>query len=676
MSLTFITQIKRLFPEITQLLEDNKNFAVPVFTQGQSDYSYFSHIRTIAQELDATLTKASDNLQDITYAHDQWIDLRLKMTMPERTLDNEFYDEFINTHPYAALTGKLKKYIRLLKSQKNELTANLPESNPDPVLTTVPFDPISLAHLPKMTLPTFEGNCCEFPSFWSSFQTAVGDLPNISDSIKLSYLKYCLLSTPLALIESFPLVDQSYSLAVDLLKQKYENPTEIPSLCQSLEKLPIVRNEENFCRDLSSLINEFENLICRFKQQGNDPNNLHIQMEIESKLPPSVLEEIYKAKEENAAWTTELLQQKLKAILQRQEDISSIHPIQQTPEGQFDSKPSSPKPNTPLPCPQTSFTFCNQTICNPNKISPKLPCLFCNVLGHFSPYCKKFPTLNSRRNILKDLQRCFCCMKEGHLSYQCPLPSKCSLCLGQHPRALCPKPNQSTFAYSKEPMRPTQFPMRHSKPFVRNPDPLPQTITTTTFCSQIVDSPEKMNTTDPRNTCTNIPNKINCVDNKQQNVPTDAQQPSITTSSTPKLKTDAKNGTDPNTKRTRVKQTIKRNPKTPSKISQVKAVPCSTVNSKCPRVSCSTPIAFQRWNYCHDRLPQKNIQKKDVYQRSKAAPVPLCSIRFDTKPIFPNFAHLSMIYNLFHWFLSQILGLGCVANAKSKSLLQQLFPIL
>nr|CAD2179615.1 unnamed protein product [Meloidogyne enterolobii] len=434
MSLPFRTQIKSLYPEITGILEANKTFPVPLRNQGQSDHIYFTQIRAYLRELDFTLSEASDNLTDLSTTHDQWMDLRAKMTGPERTHDNDVYEEFTKTCPYPSLIGKLKKYVRSLTAQKNELTAILNGNNsctPPPTANTAST---SLAHLPRMALPQFSGNCVEFPSFWSSFQAAVGDLPNISDSVKLSYLKSCLRSAPLAVIESFPLVDQSYPQAVDLLKQKYENPTEISrSLCQSLKQLPTVRKGENFCRDLSSLVNEFESLICRFTQQGENTDNIHIQLEIESKLPTFVLEEIYKAKEENPAWTTELLKQKLKAILKRKEDISAMNNSPPKPQVQISPQNLSPPRNDSPPLPQSSLTFHTQTMRKFPTREPKLPCLFCNVFGHFSPSCQQYPDLYSRRNKLRELRRCFSCMKEGHKSPQCRVPMKCSSCGGLTP---------------------------------------------------------------------------------------------------------------------------------------------------------------------------------------------------------------------------------------------------
>jgi len=89
MSLPFRNQIKSLYPKITEILEANKTFPVPLRNQGQSDHIYFSQIRSYLRELDFSLSEASDNLTDLSTTHDQWMGLREKMTGPERTHDNE-----------------------------------------------------------------------------------------------------------------------------------------------------------------------------------------------------------------------------------------------------------------------------------------------------------------------------------------------------------------------------------------------------------------------------------------------------------------------------------------------------------------------------------------------------------------------------------------------------------
>nr|CAD2198929.1 unnamed protein product [Meloidogyne enterolobii] len=308
-------------------------------------------------------------------------------------------------------------------------------------------------HLPKISLPKFSGNCIEYVSFWNSFCAGVHDLTSISNSVKFSYLKECLSGPALLLVKSLPLTDASYNEAIRLLKENYGQPDEINrNLHISLRKLPIVHSNhgpEILCKELSTFVDEFEIIYLQMLEQNFDTNTLSIQMEIEGKLPPPILEEILKAKEAGN-WSTDKLRNVLKTILKRKLGVCAIR--DQNKEIQSPMKP--PKINkffTPTQSQSDSYSPQNQShlqssslsfatqrreqnkISRPT-ISPKLPCLFCEDAGHFSSNCS--------------LKRCFRCLKPNHFAKNCPSPSECSQCHGNHPRPLCPtnlkKGNQQT----------------------------------------------------------------------------------------------------------------------------------------------------------------------------------------------------------------------------------------
>uniref|UniRef100_A0A914KMQ0 Uncharacterized protein n=1 Tax=Meloidogyne incognita TaxID=6306 RepID=A0A914KMQ0_MELIC len=115
----------------------------------------------------------------------------------------------------------MSRYLRSIRSQRRLLEAAFPliENTNAPIAS-------SLIHLPKTQLPTFSGDCVAFLSFWNTFKAGVHDLP-ISDSIKFTYLNQCLSGSPLTLISSLPVTDESYQSALDLLRKNYDNPNEV-----------------------------------------------------------------------------------------------------------------------------------------------------------------------------------------------------------------------------------------------------------------------------------------------------------------------------------------------------------------------------------------------------------------------------------------------------------------
>jgi hypothetical protein len=200
-------------------------------------------------------------MKDISDSHASWMSLRHSMTGAERNVDNPLFDNFIITYPYIDTLNDLKRYNRALRNSRRALEGAIPSTTGQST---------SHAHLPRMSLPKFTGRCTDYTSFWNQFKAAVGDLTNISDAIKLSYLKTCLEGNPLSLIDSLPLTDASYQDAITLLTKKYANPDEIARhLHQSIKSLPTVKGGENFCADLTSLIDALEALCVQFKQQNH-----------------------------------------------------------------------------------------------------------------------------------------------------------------------------------------------------------------------------------------------------------------------------------------------------------------------------------------------------------------------------------------------------------------------
>lgn len=411
MSAPFRNQILLILPEAQAIIDENQEFPVPARDQNQPLSIYITQLETLISNLDIHLTNCTEVSTDLSSAHDRWTSLRTNMTGAERTADNDLYNQFIQHNPYHNQMMGVKSYVRSLRKQKQTLKNALVDAQnalppPPPPQAAAPYPNPTFAHLPRMLLPTFDGNCSEFPSFLNQFSAAVGDMPNLANSIKLSYLKSCLKGPSLSLVSSLPLTDDSYQTALDLLNNKFNDPNEISrSLHQSLKKLPHVRTGENFCPDLSKLIDMLEGICIRFEQQGNSPNSIHIQLEVEGKLPVFVLEEIFKAKEGKNNWSAEDLRTKLKTILKRKQEIGAIHPFHQSVKPNKSSHVPPPSLSSshhfqapPGPNPNSSLTFYTQSSQpnKPRKPVPSLPCLFCGEPGHFSSACRKFSDVKSR----------------------------------------------------------------------------------------------------------------------------------------------------------------------------------------------------------------------------------------------------------------------------------------
>ena len=85
------------------------------------------------------------------------------------------------------------------------------------------------AKLPKLELPTFDGNILEWTSFKDSFDAAVDTNQTLTDVQKFNYLKTLLKGEPARQIAALALTDANYAIAVTQLKDRYDNKRKITS---------------------------------------------------------------------------------------------------------------------------------------------------------------------------------------------------------------------------------------------------------------------------------------------------------------------------------------------------------------------------------------------------------------------------------------------------------------
>ena len=82
----------------------------------------------------------------------------------------------------------------------------------------------ALAKLPKLQIPTFSGNPCEWNSFWDSFCAGVHNREELTHVERFSYLRGLLTDTAAATISGLTLTEANYEDATTLLKQRYGHP--------------------------------------------------------------------------------------------------------------------------------------------------------------------------------------------------------------------------------------------------------------------------------------------------------------------------------------------------------------------------------------------------------------------------------------------------------------------
>jgi len=96
--------------------------------------------------------------------------------------------------------------------------------------------------LPKLNLPTFDGNILYWQEFWNIFTTSVHE-QDIPDVTKFSYLKSSLCTAAASAISGISVTNDNYKLAIDILKDKFGKGEDIIEVLYSrLQHLPLAMN--------------------------------------------------------------------------------------------------------------------------------------------------------------------------------------------------------------------------------------------------------------------------------------------------------------------------------------------------------------------------------------------------------------------------------------------------
>ncbi|UYV75388.1 hypothetical protein LAZ67_13000092 [Cordylochernes scorpioides] len=169
-------------------------------------------------ELDAILKKIVKIKQQLEQAYEYFIGIK---DTDELLLQIEEV-----TDKYCKLEVKILRFTQHIHNN-----ANLPLSN-----NAVNKN---YANLPKLELPFFDGKLENWISFSNVFKTTIIDNSQLTNIVKLQYLKTCLKGKALVLVNHIPITEYNFVLAWDLLEKGYDNKRDlIFNLIQRIIDLP------------------------------------------------------------------------------------------------------------------------------------------------------------------------------------------------------------------------------------------------------------------------------------------------------------------------------------------------------------------------------------------------------------------------------------------------------
>ena len=272
------------------------------------------------------------------------------------------------------------------------------------------------AKLPRLSIPTFDGDILKWPTFWSQFEVSVHNHAKLTEAEKLAYLRQALQEGPASqTIEGLSTLGNKYSEAIKCLKERFDQPREVHQLhVKALLDLPRMR--DNSGKEVRRVHDTSKQHIRALVSLGYDLEPAFMTALIQTKLDPATSFEWKKHSSEKAR------------EVPHYDEI--LHFLDMTARASSEAvmtkkEVTSGKKYTHSPRPVTSHA----ATANNNA-----HCILCPKEKHPLYGCSKFKALSQeeKRSLLKRNQMCFNCLRSGHYLSQCESSHRCKRCQKPH----------------------------------------------------------------------------------------------------------------------------------------------------------------------------------------------------------------------------------------------------
>ncbi|GFT68870.1 uncharacterized protein NPIL_617771 [Nephila pilipes] len=295
-----------------------------------------------------------------------------------------------------------------------------------------PYKTIS-PRLPEVELYKFGGELRDWLTFWNQFKN-IHENKNLTDCDKFHYLIQStkIKSEARELVESFPISNENYPLAIESLTERYgRKELLIDFYVRELLKLVLNNATKKKQDSLSSLYNKLSTQLRALSSLGvtTDQCGVILYPLVESSLPTHILRSFERQRKnidsEQSISTLDAIVSFLKSEVQSEEKIklsrSEILPYER------ECKHLAKSQNT---LPAAAELFIQES---------KDTCAFCFKV-HANRFCKRafFIPLEEKIAIIKKKGLCRVCLAKGHLASRCQSQITCELCSKRHLKFMCP----------------------------------------------------------------------------------------------------------------------------------------------------------------------------------------------------------------------------------------------
>ncbi|VDK40164.1 unnamed protein product [Cylicostephanus goldi] len=270
--------------------------------------------------------------------------------------------------------------------------------------------------LPPIPIPTFNGNISEFENFWTLFSANVHN-QKLSNLQKFNYLLQTLRGEAREVIRRYPVTEENYELAIEVLQTKFGDKSKIIyDLQMRLDKAnarsPLIPDQRKLLEYLFAITTQLE-------KKGVSLDGSFIVQKVLSKFSQGLQRKVLKVQIEahHDEWKLIQLLSDLDKIISSEEKVAEMlknnEPLQRQSKPQFQRRVENAQ--------------------------TQAQCIYCGAVNHNSLHCTKFDSIQKRTDFLMKNKKCLNCTRANHFLKECNNRG-CSMCAGKkHHFSLCPK---------------------------------------------------------------------------------------------------------------------------------------------------------------------------------------------------------------------------------------------
>ena len=289
------------------------------------------------------------------------------------------------------------------------------------------FNPV---RLPRLDFPTFNGDPLQWKPFWDTFECIVDKDDSIDDMMKFTYLRQKLEGKAKIALEGLTLTKANYREAVKLLKERFGDEQFIiqSHMDELLALEPCESGNVESLRMLYDVVEVHIRNLQQFEIALKNYGPVLISIVI-NKLPHEVKLEIARQMPDGKWEIVKLMEAVKREVTARERcnrrDIS---------DGGYGEHSASTL--------MTGNGVRNERGGRRNQKNKvrsrsKKFCIFCERSNHNSENCRTVTGVVERRNMVRNLGKCFVCLGTNHMAKECNSKRGCTRCNGKHHAAIC-----------------------------------------------------------------------------------------------------------------------------------------------------------------------------------------------------------------------------------------------